>query len=55
MSDGAPPPNPSRSPGLSDEYWDVYARSAMPRETMTLCAIIATVGTGLGVAIIAFI
>lgn len=54
MSDGALPVI-TPSSGSGDDYWDVYARSAMPRETLTLCAVIATVSTGIGVAIIAFI
>jgi hypothetical protein len=53
MSDHAEPPSLPASPaGDDDQYWDVYFRSAMPDEILTLCAITATLTVVVGIVVL---
>ncbi len=38
-----------------DEYWATYERGAMPRELLALCAVGISIGTGIVVAVTAFL
>ena len=38
-----------------DEYWATYERGVMPRELLALCAVGISIGTGIVVAVTAFL